>query len=349
MALPSSERQVVLVAHFDPRERDRIATALRAAGAEVVAVSDGDEALALASKRPFQLVLASCMLPSKSGFELCRTLGTAGAERAALPTVLIADADDPYVRARARHVNAKRLLAGAPTDHALRDLLTVVWDAVDPLDLSSRGGASSKNDQLFRDLLDQPKGDGDDSLMAKVTDRLTGLVNQEYLALKVQEECKRCGRYGQPLALLVAEIASFDELIEKHGRTTGDEALLEVAGVFLCESRDVDVAGRAGTARFHLLLPNTPLDGVRALARRVMESLAGRMLSVGRDQIALRVRIGVAVLAGGSKVSAEEFLHEADVDLASARLSADGLGVNVRSSEPVEPLAEEHAPPTKSR
>jgi diguanylate cyclase (GGDEF)-like protein len=333
----------VLLAHFDPRERERLAALLRAAGAEVVQAADGDEAARKALERRFDLALASCMLPQLSGFELCRQLSAAPVPASGsfppVPTVLLSDVDDPYVRARARHVGAKRVLFGALSAEQAGELLATSWDSVDPLDLSSRerGGAS---DRLFRELLtDEARDDG--SLLAKVTDPLTGLVNAEYLALKTQEECKRSGRYGQPLALLIAEIESFDQLVERYGRQAADEALLEIAGVFLCESRDIDVAGRVGPARFHLLLPSTALEGVRAVAHRIAGSLNGRALAVGGQEVPLVVRMGVTALPGGVKLAADEFVRRAEADLASAQISHDGRGHNLRSSEPVEPIPAE--------
>ncbi|MBL8840143.1 MAG: diguanylate cyclase [Planctomycetes bacterium] len=344
-----AQRTHLLVAHFDPAERTRIATVLRSAGAEVSEVGDGTAALAAAGQRPFDLALASCMLTGTSGFELCRLLAAADEKRATLPTVLIADGDDPYVRARARHVGAKRVLFGTPVAAQLTALLSADWEAVDPLELSSRDPASARNDRLFRDLIGAGTGEGDDSLIAKVTDRLTGLVQRDYLALKVEEECKRASRYGQPLALLAAEVVGYDQLVEKHGRATGDEALLEVAGVFLCESRDVDVAGRAAPARFQLLLPNTPADGARVVAQRILESLAGRTIVAGEREVAVTVRMGLALHPGRNKLSAEELVAAADADLASAQLSPDGRGVELRGGQPVEPLAGTPRKPSRAR
>ncbi len=344
-----AKRQRLLVAHFDPSERARIVAVLRASGAEVSEAADGLAVRDAAAKAPVDLLIASCMLATVSGFELCRELAVATTTRAAIPTVLIADAEDPYVRARARHVGAKRVLFGTPPSAKLNALLGADWGAVDPLELSSRDPTSARNDRLFRDLIGEPQGDADESLISKVTDRLTGLVLRDYLALKIEEECKRAGRYGQPLALLSAEVAGYDQLVEKHGRATGDEALLEVAGVFLCESRDVDVAGRATPSRFHLLLPNTPLEGVRVVAQRILDSLAGRTVMAGEREVPITLRIGVAVQSGGAKSGAEELVAAADADLASAQLSPDGRGVQLRGDTPVEPLATKSPKATRSR
>lgn len=329
---------LTLVAHFDAGERTRLAALLRDAGATVHEASDGAAALALAQQQPFELALLSCMLPGVSGFELCRQFGDRAGAQKPIPTLLLADADDPYVRARARHVGAKRVLFGSPATIELRDLVQHDWSHIDPLDLSTRAATGSRNDRLIRDLLDAPAA-GDGSLLSRVTDPLTGLVQRDYLALKCEEECKRASRYGQPLSLVAIEIAEFDALVARIGAAAGDEAVIEIAGVLLCESRDVDVAGRAGTARFHMLLPATPIEGARVVAARIGESLAGRTIDAGGAAVPLRVRMGVASIAGGAKQSSEGLVREAEGDLASAALAADGRGLNLRQGAPVEPLA----------
>jgi diguanylate cyclase (GGDEF)-like protein len=328
----------VLVAHFDAAERERLAALFREAGAEVVTASDGIVALDAATTKPFTLAVVACMLPALSGFELCRRLCVVEVTRPAIPTMLLSDVDDPYVRARARHVGAKRVLFGTIGGVHVRELLATDWSRVDPLEISSRDERSSRGDRLVRELLTADSRH-DDSLIAKVSDPLTGLVNAEYLALKIEDECKRSSRYGRPCSLLVCDLVGFDQIVEKHGRAVGEEALLEVAGVLLCESRDVDVAGRAGAARFHLLLPDTPLAGARTVAHRILASISTRRLAANGVRLPLEARMGVASIATGARANAEEFVREAELDVASAELSRGGLSDRLRANEPVEPIA----------
>lgn len=51
---------------------------LRKEGYEVTTAKDGDSALALAEKEPFDLVILDIMLPGTDGFEVCRRLRTHG-------------------------------------------------------------------------------------------------------------------------------------------------------------------------------------------------------------------------------------------------------------------------------
>jgi two-component system response regulator RegX3 len=53
---------------------------LRKEGYETTTASDGDEALALAEKEAFDLVVLDIMLPGADGFEVCRTLRARGVD-----------------------------------------------------------------------------------------------------------------------------------------------------------------------------------------------------------------------------------------------------------------------------
>ena len=333
----------VLLAHFDAAERERLARFLKEGGAEVFVASDGAQARALASEHAPTLALLSCMLQGVSGFEVCRGLGEVAAGVAAVPVVLLSDAEDPYVRARARRREARRLGerlvgAGEAAGRGVRRRRS-----------ARRRGALDRNgrETTFDDLLSARAGQRGELLRGSPTAH--GLVNAEYLALKVEEECKRAARYGQTLSLVLIEVKSFDQLVESHGRSVGDEALLEIAGVLLCESRDVDVAGRIGAARFHLLLPNTPADGAR-VARRIGENLRQRRVAVEGAELVIAVRMGLAAVdRDGARAGAAEFVRRAEADLASAQLASDGQGVALRGETPVEPLEKPAAPPAAAK
>lgn len=337
-----SLHSTVLLAHFDPAERERLARFLAEGGIDVAVASEGAQALELFEQRRPTLALVSCMLPGVSGFDVCHQMRTRTGSGAELPVVLLSDAEDPYVRARARHVGAKRVLFGSVSKAQVKEQLETDWEEVDTLELAAHGGPSGDDGRLFRDLLGPGKPSSSENLLARVTDPLTGLVNSEYVTLKLEEECKRAARYGQPLSLLLVEVRAFDQLVERNGRAAGDEALLEVSGVLLCESRDVDVAGRVGAARFHLLMPSTPVDGARIVARRIAENLRGRRITVDGRELPIDFRMGLAVAEGESaKAGAAEFVRQAELDLGSAQMGGDGLGAALRGEAPVEPIAGE--------
>ena len=69
----------------------------------------------------------------------------------------------------------------------------------------------------------------------------------------------------------------------------------------------------------------------------------------GEREVAVAVRMGLALHPGRSKLAAEELVAAADADLASAQLSPDGRGVELRGGQPVEPLAGAPRKPSRAR
>jgi diguanylate cyclase (GGDEF)-like protein len=310
----------VLVAHLDDAEIQTLNRVLSGENAETVVVRSGPEALEAARGGRFQLAVLSTVLPGVHGFEVCRRLSRELMPSSQpVPVVLVTDVDDPYVRARARHAGARALLLEPLEESEIRRILSLTYASVDPLDMPENTNRSERQQNLLKELLQDDGASAGGELMAQLSDPLTGLLTEDYMVLKTQEECKRASRYEEPLSLLVAEIDNYDQIVASHGAQAGDEALLEVAGVFLCESRDVDVAGRVRHAQFQLLMPCTPREGARIAAARVYESLTERRLLLGEDEVQLSISLGLATHPAGGEISPADLVRQAETNLAVAR------------------------------
>jgi two-component system response regulator MtrA len=79
----------VLVADDDPDIRELVRFKLEQAGHDVVAVADGDAAVAAATDgEPFDLAILDVMMPRRSGLEVCEVLRADEATRG-LPVLLL--------------------------------------------------------------------------------------------------------------------------------------------------------------------------------------------------------------------------------------------------------------------
>ena len=79
----------ILVVEDEQAISDAVAYALREAGFDVDAVDDGDEALARARSRDYDLMVLDLLLPGTPGLEVCRTLRA----ESDLPIVMLTAAD----------------------------------------------------------------------------------------------------------------------------------------------------------------------------------------------------------------------------------------------------------------
>jgi GGDEF domain-containing protein len=105
--------------------------------------------------------------------------------------------------------------------------------------------------------------------LAAIADEETSLHSMEYWQHRLEEEFKRCNRFRYPLGL-----AGFT--LEGE---VDDGTLLDVAGVILLDTRDVDVACRVGQNTFVALLPHTGPEGTSQFAERVKKRIESRKLT----------------------------------------------------------------------
>lgn len=83
----------LLVVEDDPTLRELLAASLRFAGFAVSATASGAEALAIASRRPPDLVVLDVMLPDVDGFEVLRRLRNGAAPGRAVPVLFLTARD----------------------------------------------------------------------------------------------------------------------------------------------------------------------------------------------------------------------------------------------------------------
>ncbi|WP_051221749.1 diguanylate cyclase [Conexibacter woesei] len=131
------------------------------------------------------------------------------------------------------------------------------------------------------------------------TDGLTGLLNHRAFHDTLRVEAKRAGRYGRPLAVVLADLDGFKEVNDAHGHQAGDRLLEEVARALEGVLRATEVVARLGGDEFALLLPETGVAGARATAERVRATVAALP---GEIAFGVSISSGVADLAqaGGS-------------------------------------------------
>ncbi|WP_338760977.1 GGDEF domain-containing protein [Massilia sp. METH4] len=110
-------------------------------------------------------------------------------------------------------------------------------------------------------------------LLQQLADRdpLTGCYNRRVLQKGLLDaELARARRYGTALSVILCDIDHFKRINDTHGHAAGDHVLQEFGGLLLAMTREtVDSVVRYGGEEFLVVLPETDLEGARALAERV--------------------------------------------------------------------------------
>ncbi len=124
-------------------------------------------------------------------------------------------------------------------------------------------------------------------------DGLTGLINHKSFIDRFEEEISRSLRFQQDLVLLMMDLDKFKRINDTHGHLYGDYVLQEMAQQFKKCVRNIDVIARYGGEEFAILLINTNKKKAKAVAERIVKTIAGHKFN--RDGIAVRMTISIGM------------------------------------------------------
>lgn len=157
------------------------------------------------------------------------------------------------------------------------------------------------------------------------TDPLTNLYNQRFFYNYLEKEIDRSRRYRQPLSLVLMDLDDFKKYNDTYGHVQGDRALITVAEILRSTARATDVVARYGGEEFAVILPQTNLENAKAFCERMRERLAATPIPAERGATTrpLTASVGVALYDG--KMTAREFVHEADKVLYYSKRSGKNL------------------------
>ena len=110
-------------------------------------------------------------------------------------------------------------------------------------------------------------------------DALTRLLNRRRLEEDLEAECKRCARYGRPLAFVMLDVDHFKAFNDSHGHPKADTALQAVAEVIEGCTRATDTAYRYGGEEFCVLLRETTAEDAMHFAERLRQRIEQRFES----------------------------------------------------------------------
>lgn len=113
-----------------------------------------------------------------------------------------------------------------------------------------------------------------------LTDELTGLYNQKFMYVSLQQELSRCQRYGGNVSLMFIDLDHFKLINDLHGHLVGSEMIRTAAVILKKSVRDSDFLLRYGGDEFCTILPDTQLEGALILAERIRSSFERSVLDL---------------------------------------------------------------------
>jgi len=148
------------------------------------------------------------------------------------------------------------------------------------------------------------------------TDSLTGLLNRAGFLARL--ELALANARGGEMSLAIIDVDRFKLINDNAGHRAGDVVLREIAHRLLAEVRSGDAVGRLGGDEFIILLATADWDRVQKICNRVVEAVSSEAIELPTGT-ALRTAISCGVTQYREGLTAEEFIHEADLALYEAK------------------------------
>lgn len=114
-----------------------------------------------------------------------------------------------------------------------------------------------------------------DALLKRHTqlDPLTGAYTRRHLLVALVTEMRRAIRSGDGLTVFLLEIIDLENINEKHGEKTGDQALIHIGHLLHEITRETDVIGRYSGSRFLVVMPGSTAEHGNMLAQRLKQMI----------------------------------------------------------------------------
>jgi two-component system, cell cycle response regulator len=151
-----------------------------------------------------------------------------------------------------------------------------------------------------------------------IIDGLTQAHVKRYLLEALEKEIIRARRHQRELSFIMLDIDHFKKVNDFHGHLAGDFVLKELARIVQGRIRRDEVFARYGGEEFAIILPETHLEGARALAEGLREKVEQSRFVFQNETISVTISIGVAQLHDNDKVSTD-LIKSADEKLYDAK------------------------------
>jgi two-component system, cell cycle response regulator len=289
----------ILIAEDDPVLRRMVEALLTKAGHEIIAVSDGKEALEiLEGDDAPKLAVLDWMMPGMEGPQVCQRIRQRR--------------DKPYVYILLlTALNQKgNLLEGL--ESGADDYLTKPFDAEE---LRARVRVGLRILSLQQSLITARE-----ELRFQAThDALTGLLNRSSVLEAINRERSRQVREGGSLGIILADLDHFKHINDTYGHLVGDTVLKETARRMANCVRPYDSVGRYGGEEFLIVAPTADDKGSMSLAERMRETIASAPVETSSGSIRVTASFGVVISSSQKTAEPNALLHNVDTALYRAK------------------------------
>jgi diguanylate cyclase (GGDEF)-like protein len=299
---PTAQCSRLLLVDDDPEMHHLVKVLLRSSDLTVVPVSDGDQALEMARRDRFDLILLDYDLPGANGLEVFNRLRAASVA-ASTPVVFITGQENLSILTACFRAGASDYVRKPFCAEELRARVRSLLDR--------------------RQMLVQLE-------RLALHDTLTELPNRAAIRSRIQAAIDR--GQGEHVAVLFLDVDRFKLVNDSLGHDVGDELLRQIAarlckalrrGDGVYRNSDAPTAARLGGDEFVVLLESlTDAKDATKVADRLLTSLA-EPYHLGGQEVCSAASIGV-VANVQSYARSDDVLRDADTAMYAAKSAGKG-------------------------
>jgi len=287
----------ILIAEDDLVSRNILQAVLVKFGHEVIAVSDGQQALdALRQPDAPRLAILDWMMPGLDGTDVCREIRKVGG------------ADPPYLIILTTRDDEDSIVEGL--DAGANDYLAKPCRNEE---LRARVSVGKRMLDLQADL------NGAKNALAHeaMHDPLTGALNRRAILDALAREVSSARRHKSVLSIGMCDIDHFKEVNDQFGHLVGDDVLKTCVRILQENLRDYDLVGRYGGEEFLVIAPHSDPSKGMLLYERLRETVANTRIQTRDGEISITLSIGTAQFTGEEEL--DHLLAAADAALYEAK------------------------------
>ncbi len=139
-------------------------------------------------------------------------------------------------------------------------------------------------------------------------DTLTSAFNARAYYAMGERVVHGLARQGKTYALLFIDLDHFKTVNDTWGHAAGDAVLVAVAECLREQVRGGDLVGRIGGEEFSVFLPDTDIEGAKALAERIRRAIEQLRPLADGQRVPITASIGVAIGAAHGAHGSEHAL-----------------------------------------
>lgn len=247
-----NDRYNIMVVEDNKHDQELAAAFLMEEGYNIEICNTGREAIGIAKKKSFDLILLDYFLPDINGDIVFKKLKEKNLIDMS-PVIMITSNDDSITRFNS--------LEDGIDDYLIKP--------VDYLELKAKVRAMLKSADKQKKLI----GNYSRAMERAIKDSMTGLYNNTYLKEFLKEEIKCSRESGNPLTLIMMDLDNFKNFNDTYGHLKGDQALQQVAKIIQKNIRSSDLAARYGGEEFAIVLPTTTERVAKQIAERLRQEV----------------------------------------------------------------------------